>query len=561
MPTRSARQPAAGQRSLDDLGTPLADLTFCVLDLETTGTSPADCAITEVGAVKLRGGECLGTFQTLVDPGCAIPPRITVLTGITEASTRDAPTIDAVLPALLEFLGGAVVVGHNVRFDLAFLGAALERAGRPPLGNRSVDTCALARRLLRDEVPNCRLGTLASHLRLDHQPSHRALDDALATGDLLHLLLERAGSLGVTGFDDLLVLPTMAGHAEAGKLALTTDLPRSPGVYLFRDRRGEVLYVGKASNLRSRVRSYFSTDDRRKVRRLLAETVRIDHRVCSSPLEAAVTEIRLIHRHEPRYNRQGTGHGRYVYVKLSLGERFPRLSVARVVRDDGALYVGPVRSTSFGRQLVDAIESVVPLRRCTGRVPARRDAPPCTAAQLGTATCPCSGGIHEDDYARIVDVARRGLTTEPDLLLGPLEERMHRLAADERYEEAANVRNRAEDLATTLQRLRRIDLLRRAGTVRVRVAGHGGAEIVAGRLQRTWSSRAPVPLDALPFDQDDMAGPDPLARPPTREHADELHCVATWFDREAHRLHLLHADGPLSEPIRPVPHFRPRNPG
>ena len=137
MPTRSARQPAAGQRSLDDLGTPLADLTFCVLDLETTGTSPADCAITEVGAVKLRGGECLGTFQTLVDPGCAIPPRITVLTGITEASTRDAPTIDAVLPALLEFLGGAVVVGHNVRFDLAFLGAALERAGRPPLDTGS----------------------------------------------------------------------------------------------------------------------------------------------------------------------------------------------------------------------------------------------------------------------------------------------------------------------------------------------------------------------------------------------------------------------------------------
>ncbi|OWY59152.1 endonuclease, partial [cyanobacterium TDX16] len=182
----------AVQRSFDELGTPLADVTFVVVDLETTGGDPNTCGITEVGAVKLQGGRCVGTFHTMVDPGRAIPPSITVLTGITQSMVLRAPRIEAVLPSLLEFLGGGVIVGHNVRFDVAFLDAALLRTDRPRLPNRRVDTVRLARRLLADEVRNHRLGTLAQALDLPHQPNHRALDDALATGDLLHVLVERA---------------------------------------------------------------------------------------------------------------------------------------------------------------------------------------------------------------------------------------------------------------------------------------------------------------------------------------------------------------------------------
>ena len=301
-PTR----PLAGQRSFDDLGAALHDVTFCVLDLETTGASADTCEITEIGAIKVRGGECLGTFHTLVNPGRAIPPMITVLTGITESMVLPAPRIDEVLPALTEFVGGAVLVGHNLRFDVRFLDAALTRVGRARMANTCVDTCALARRLVRDEVPDCRLGTLASRLRLPHRPTHRALDDALATADLLHLLLERAAGFGVLGLDDLITLPTMGGHPQAAKLRLTSSLPRSPGVYLFRDRTGRVLYVGKASDLRSRVRSYFSTDDRRKIGALLREATAIEHVVCSSTLEATALEARLIGTLLPHYNRHGT---------------------------------------------------------------------------------------------------------------------------------------------------------------------------------------------------------------------------------------------------------------
>ena len=150
-----------GQRSFDDIGTPLHEVTFVVVDLETTGGNRNDDMITEVGAVKVRGGECLGTFQTLVNPGRAIPPQISVLTGLTDALVASAPRIEAVLPSLLEFIGDAVFVGHNVSFDLGFVRAALERAGRPRWVGTVLDTVALARRLVRDEVPDCKLGTLA----------------------------------------------------------------------------------------------------------------------------------------------------------------------------------------------------------------------------------------------------------------------------------------------------------------------------------------------------------------------------------------------------------------
>ncbi len=241
------------QQSLADLGAPLVETTFVVLDLETTGGSAAVDAITEIGALKLRGGELLGRFESLVNPGVPIPPMITVLTGITESMVLPAPRIAEVLPALLEFAGDAVIVGHNIRFDCAFLDAALVAHGYPRLSNRRVDTLALARRLVRDEIPNLRLHTLASHFRTSVEPNHRAYADAAATAEVLHALLERAASYGVLGLDDLLALPSMRAHPSAAKLALTARLPRAPGVYVFRDRDGRVLYVGKATNLRARV--------------------------------------------------------------------------------------------------------------------------------------------------------------------------------------------------------------------------------------------------------------------------------------------------------------------
>jgi DNA polymerase-3 subunit epsilon len=273
--------------SFDDLATPLHEVTFCVVDLETTGASAATCAITEVGAARYRGGDCLGTFQTLVDADAPVDPAVTALTGITDAMLRGCPPIDAVLPALAEFAGGAVLVGHNVRFDVSFLDAALHASDRGAVGARTVDTVALARRLLGDETPDLRLATLAEALALPRRPSHRALDDVLATADLLHALLERAAGLGVVMLDDLLALPHLARHAPAAKLRLTARLPRGPGVYVLRDAQGSVLRVEAAADVRRAVRDLFARDPGRGVRHLLRTVDAVDHVPCDSPAEAA----------------------------------------------------------------------------------------------------------------------------------------------------------------------------------------------------------------------------------------------------------------------------------
>ena len=544
------------QQSFEDLGTPLYEVTFVVIDLETTGASAANCAITEIGAVKLRGGECLGTYQSLVDPGSAIPPEITVLTGITQAMVMRAPRIESVMPSLLEFIDGAVIVGHNVRFDISFLNAALQRLGRPRLAARSIDTLSLARRLLRDEVPNCRLGTLADRLRLSHKPSHRALDDALATGDLLHFLLERAASLGVSGLEDLIALPTLAGSPHARKLKLTDGLPRKGGVYLFRDARDEVLYVGKATNLRSRVRSYFSTDERRKVTQLLRETHRIDHQVCRNGLEAAVLELRLIHQHLPRFNRQGTRAGKYPYIKLTLNERFPRLSTVRTVKNDGALYLGPVASTRAAKRIIEAIHSATPIRRCGIASRTSPTVSVCASAQLGVSCCPCSGATSEAEYAAVIQELVTNLTSRPDLLLAPLSARIEKLAGEQRYEEAADVRDRAEALAGLLRRHRRFDLLRRAGRVRLGI-GNSWVEFLEGKLSRSGYTADTVELFAPSAPITSLATTTEPLPVPERSEADELLTVVGWIERNVHKLTIEEVEGVLANPLPALPTFKP----
>lgn len=562
--------PDVRTRSFDDLGRPIAETPFCVIDVETTGGSPTNGAITEVGAVLVRAGACDATFSTLIDPGMAIPREITALTGISASTVADAPPFRAIADELADFIGDAVIVGHNIRYDLSFLAAEFTRAGRERPTNRSVCTLALARRLVRDEVPDCKLGTLADRLRLDHRPNHRALDDALATTDLFMALLERAGRFGVLGLEDLLVLPRLVGHPQAGKLRLTDALPHAAGVYRFLDRSDNVLYVGKATDLRSRVRSYFSSDDRRKVAELLRSTARIEHEVSVHPLAAAVREVQLIAEYLPRFNSQATRWRSMAYVRLT-EERFPRLVVTRTPPPPGTVYLGPLASASAGHRAIDAVTTVVPLRRCTRKVPqttAARAAgqlclagigpsggpPRCAPAQLGVACCPCSGEITEDDYATFVDTIRCGFTDRPDLLLGPLRTRMEDLASAQRFEQAAELRDRAAALAEAIRRRRRLEAWRAPARVEVTHADGSGAEILHGLLGRTWAAGERPPRSGLP------STPTPTGAIP-REEAYERLCIVTELERSRSPWRLVDVDGPLTTAASRIDRFTVSEPG
>jgi DNA polymerase-3 subunit epsilon len=351
----------AVQGTFDDLGTALAGVTFVVVDLETTGGSPQDSAITEVGAVKVRGGEVLGEFQTLVNPHLPIPAFIQTLTGITTAMVAQAPPIESALPAFLEFAQGAVLVAHNAGFDIGFLKAATAAQGLGWPGFPVLDTVHLARQLVtRDEARNHKLSSLAALFGSPTTPDHRALHDARATVHVLHGLLERVGNLGVRTLEELSSYTSRVTPAQRRKRWLADGLPSEPGVYLFKDGQGRVLYVGTSVNIRGRVRSYFTASEQRsRMAEMVGLAESVTPVVCATALEAEVRELRLIAEHKPHYNRRSKSPERATWVKLTV-EAFPRLSIVREVRADGARYIGPFGSRASAEAAVAAVHEVIP---------------------------------------------------------------------------------------------------------------------------------------------------------------------------------------------------------
>ena len=449
------------QISIADLGTPLRDLTFVVVDLETTGGAPADAGITEIGAVKVVGGEVIGEFATLVNPGAPIPAFVASLTGITDALVATAPRLATVLPSFLDFLGDAVLVAHNAPYDVGFLKAACQLHGHPWPAPAVVDTARLARVALhRDEVANCKLGTLAAHFRTTVTPTHRALDDARATTDVLHRLLERVADFGVTTLEDLQAFTSRVSSAQRTKRHLADGLPDRPGVYVFQDAQGTPLYVGTSRRIRTRVRSYFTASEQR---RRMAEMVRIAERVvpivCATTLEARVRELRLIAEHKPRYNQRSRRPETQTWVKLT-AEPAPRLSVVRAVADDhhdGARYLGPFTSRAGADAAIEALLLAHPVRTCTTRI-ARRprsDIPGCALAELGRCPAPCSSTGDRDAYLRVVEGLRTAMSGDLSDAIGSAERRMALLAAEERFEDAARWRERLGHLAAASLRTHR----------------------------------------------------------------------------------------------------------
>ncbi len=511
------------QTTLEE-GIPLAQVTFCVVDLETTGGSPTDSRITEIGAVKYRGGERIGVFETLVNPEVPIPRFITHLTGIDDLAVAGAPPIEWTLPSFAEFSRGCVFVAHNARFDFTFLNVALTRFDFDPLPPPPVCTARLARRVVWPDVPNVRLATLAQYFRTAVKPTHRALADAEACAEVLHGLLDLGGRLGILTLGDLHAAVRARGRPNFGKIHLADNLPRAAGVYLFKGRDGRVLYVGKSKDLRARVKSYFYGDPRKKIEDLLTETSAVEGIECHSELEALVLEARLIRSYEPKYNRHGKTWRRYAYLKIDVAEAYPRIKVVREPKGDAA-FLGPFPSAQRARLAKDALEDVFPIRRCTKAMRASTRFAPCVLAEMGRCTAPCDDRTDTERYGELIRALLSSLTASGGLLEA-LEERMHGLAAAERFEEAALARDRLRALVEALARSRTDGWL--LGTDRLVVRD------LDGQLLRF--ANGTLILEAADG---------PLPRPCPRERADELAAVRSWFER--HPVRLEEAGPPLAE--------------
>jgi DNA polymerase-3 subunit epsilon len=530
------------QGTFDDLGTPLAGVTFVVVDLETTGGSPSESHITEIGAVKVRGGETLGEFQTLVNPHVPIPAFIQVLTGITDAMVADAPRIESALPAFLEFARGAVLVAHNAGFDISFLKAAAATTGTRWPGFEVLDTVMLARQLVpRDEARNHKLSTLAALFGSATTPDHRALHDARATVDVLHALIGRVGGLGVHTLEELGSYTSRVAPATRRKRYLAQDLPSAPGVYLFKDGQGRVLYVGTSVNIRSRVRSYFTASEQRS---RMAEMVRLAESVtpvvCATTLEAEVRELRLIAEHKPRYNRRSKAPERAVWVKLTV-EAFPRLSIVREVRADGARYIGPFGARASAEAAMAAVHEVIPLRQCVQRLSPARPVGACALFGMGRCGAPCSGAQTLEEYSAVAAEAVLALSGDSRRIVAALRERMLALAEQERFEDAGMVRDRLLALVRGMARVQRIGPLAASPeVVAARPAAGGGWELVCVRHGRlAGSTLAPRGANPMPYVEAlrasaEVVSPAPLPAP--AGSPEETEKILRWLETSGVRI-------------------------
>jgi DNA polymerase-3 subunit epsilon len=504
---------AGEQLSLPDLDgaaeMSLRETTFVVVDLETTGGrmtardgAVAD-AITEIGAVKVRGGVVLGEFATLVDPQRSIPPQIVQLTGITTAMVCDAPTISAVLPMFFEFARGAVLVAHNARFDIGFLRAAADQCGIGWRRPQVLCTVQLARRVLsREEAPSVRLAALARLFAVASEPTHRALDDARATVDVLHALIERVGNQGVHTYADLRSYLPDVTPAQRRKRVLAHGLPRRPGVYLFHGPGGEVLYVGTAIDLRRRVSQYFNGSDRRsRIKEMVALATTVEHVECAHGLEAGVRELRMLRAHAPPYNRRSRFPHRWWWVVLS-DEAFPRFSVTRTPRHDRA--VGPFRSRTDAADTADLLARFTGVRTCTKRL-ARSALHGPACPQRDVSPCPAARDVTAGQYAAIAEAAAALIDGRDNTALAAAVQQIADLADRQRYESAARLRDHTVAAVEVLWRGQR---LRALATLPELVAaapdGEGGWQLAVirhGQLAAAGTARRGVPpmpvIDAL----------------------------------------------------------------
>ncbi len=526
----------------DPLARSLRETTFVVVDLETTGGAPEGCGITEIGAVKICGGEELAEFATLVNPGQPVPPYITVLTGITEAMLLPAPPLPEVLPAFLEFARDAVWVAHNAPYDVGFLRAACGRLGYPWPAPKVLDTAALARRALtRDEVPDRRLGTLAAHFRT-RTPCHRALEDARATLDVLHALFARLGSMRIFTLGDAIEFAKAVSPVQRRKRHLAEGLPDTPGVYVFRAADDRALYVGKSGTIATRVKSYFTAAEKRaRISEMLAAATRVEAIECAHALEAEVRELRLIAAHKPPYNRRSKFPERHHWLKLTV-EAYPRLSVVRQLTGDGATYLGPFGSTRAAELAAAALYDALPLRQCTAKLSPRTPSPACALAELGRCPAPCEHRISVADYEHgAAEPFRAAALADPGPVVQRLLERIAAYASRDRYEEAAVVRGRLSALLRATIRMQRLHSLTAiAELVAARPAAAGGWELAVvrhGRLAAAGVSPPgthPRPVIEVLLASAETVRPGPGPTPCAS--AEETERVLAWLERDGTRL-------------------------
>ncbi len=437
--------------------TPLRDLPYSVVDLETTGTKPGVNQIIEIGIVKIVNNEIIDTYQTFLNPGVEIPPFISQMTGITNSDVEYAPILPDVAPTILPLIENSIFVAHNAAFDYNFLQKNLRLAGFE-FASPKICTVQLSRKLI-PQLSHHTLDDLARHFHIEIPNRHRALDDALATGKSLINMFDILIEGGKKIFGALQELTTPAETKKYQQIKNQIDeLPFAPGVYLMKDKDGQIIYVGKSKCLQKRVRSYFYNGRKTKKLEKLVQTVeRIEHIPTGSELSALLLESKKIKEHLPVFNKMIRDYKAYPFLKIS-NEAFPRIYSVREIKADGAIYYGPFKSAGALESTIENLQKAFKLRPCKGKINPNKPETMklCLYYEMGECPGVCGGKMSREDYAEIIEKAKAFLSGNEHIILSKIQSQIDESSEQLHFEKAAELRDTMIALERILHKQQKI---------------------------------------------------------------------------------------------------------
>ena len=301
-----------------------------------------------------------------------------------------------------------------------------------------------------------------------------------------------------------------------------------------------MLYVGKSTNLRSRVRTYFTAAETRpRMDEMVRLSTGVETIVCDTPLQAEVTELRLIAAHAPPYNRRSKYPERSQWIKIT-DEAFPRLSIVRAVRDDQATYFGPFHRRQAAEDVVLAIYDGFPIRQCSPRLSVRRPVTACALAGMGRCSAPCDGSVSPETYGGIVEQVRLALSVDVRPAVAGVSERLSRLIEQQRYEEADVIRRRLDTLVRTGRRFHRVRSLASCPEIVAAYRREENWEIHVVRYGRLAGTGVASPRDVpQAVARDVRAMAETVFRPPAPLPAagiEETERIADWLEQPGTRI-------------------------
>lgn len=444
------------------------DTTFIVCDVETTGLSPYLNRITEIALIKIKECQITDTFTTLINPEQHIPAFITYLTGITDADVFDKPTFNEISEKIIKFFEpengiSPVFAGHNVSFDYKFLRESFRRLPEPiDFNYKTICTCKLSRRLFR-QLKSKSLSSVSNYLEINQSVKHRAYDDTYATSQILIKLLEILQDKhdfeitnDIIKFQNTKIYSgtTVSPALKRVKINLK-DIPVCPGVYYMKSSSGEILYIGKAKNLRDRISTYFRHNSElpEKIRKLLRNIYYLEWEKTASELSALILESHLIKKHKPRFNTASKRYRKHPFIKIDVQNKYPKIQKANEIENDGSYYYGPFSSGMTVNKLLKDIKEKFFVRKCEDKIlkPSKKNSN-CMYMDINECKAPCNFSITQDDYYNEVKKVHHFLINEGKVsAVKSYKLEMKNHSKKNEFEKAAFLRDRIKDIEKVLR--------------------------------------------------------------------------------------------------------------